>query len=57
MTTIQQLLNKAFSLMALSGLALAGWGLIVTPDEIQGGQEIVSWGAKPLADQIGSEAN
>jgi hypothetical protein len=57
MTTIQQLLNKAFSLMALSGLALAGWGLIVSPDEIQGERDVVSWGARPLTDHISSEAN
>jgi hypothetical protein len=33
---IQRLLSHLFPLMALTGLLLAGWGLIVTPDEIQG---------------------
>mgnify|MGYP005820240821 CR=1 FL=1 len=34
--TISQLLGKMFPLMAISGLLLAGWGLIVTPDEMKG---------------------
>ncbi|MGK5082890.1 hypothetical protein WDW37_06265 [Bdellovibrionota bacterium FG-1] len=34
MILIQTLLHRAFPLMALTGLLLAGWGLLVTPDEI-----------------------
>lgn len=34
MTLIQRFLNKAFPLMALFGLILAGWGLIVAPEEL-----------------------
>ena len=35
MIQIQSLLNRAFPLMAITGLLLAGWGLIITPDEMK----------------------
>jgi len=35
-----------FPLMALTGLFLAGWALIITPEEIKGGQEIPHWSWK-----------
>jgi hypothetical protein len=31
--SLQGLMNKMFSLMAISGLLLAVWGLMVTPEE------------------------
>ena len=43
MTLFDHLLNRAFSLMAVTGLLLAGWGLIVTPDEIKNDAR---WGAR-----------
>ncbi len=34
MDLFKSLLNLVFPWMALSGLLLAGWGLVVTPDEM-----------------------
>ena len=49
MITIQRLLSQAFPLLALTGLLLAGWGLIVTPDEIQGNAQVALWGERAPA--------
>lgn len=52
MTLFQSLLNRSFSLMAFTGLILASWGLVVTPEEIQSTAAEPSitlsghWGAK-----------
>jgi len=46
MILIHRLLNRAFPLMAISGLLLAAWGLIVTPDDIKGSSQVALWGAK-----------
>jgi hypothetical protein len=35
MVQVNRMLGHMFPLMALSGLLLAGWGLIVTPDEMK----------------------
>jgi hypothetical protein len=45
MSTIHLLLNKAFPLMAITGLLLAGWGLLITPEEIKAGHELALQGA------------
>lgn len=37
------ILGNAFPLLAVAGLLLAGWGLIVTPDEIRAGGETSFW--------------
>lgn len=49
MITIQRMLSRAFPLLALTGLLLAGWGLIVTPDEIQGNALVTLWGERAPA--------
>jgi hypothetical protein len=49
MITIQNVLSRAFPLLALTGLLLAGWGLIVTPDEIQGNAQVGLWGERAPA--------
>ena len=46
MSLIQSLLSRAFPFMAITGLLLAGWGLIVTPDEIKGDSQWTLWGAR-----------
>jgi hypothetical protein len=46
MRTIESLLNKAFPLMALTGLLLAGYGMVSTPDEMKAGQELPRLTAK-----------
>jgi hypothetical protein len=56
MILIQKVLSRAFPLMALSGLILAGWGLIITPDELKNGQEIARWGLK-ISSSIDQTAN
>ena len=43
---IENVLNQAFTLVALSGLLLAGWGLISTPDELRAGNEIGRWNSR-----------
>jgi hypothetical protein len=53
MSLIRNLLSKAFPLMAITGLLLAGWGLIITPDEIQNGREIARWSLKMTTDVSG----
>lgn len=42
---INEILSQGFVWMAVSGLFLVAWGLIVTPDEMQAGQELqtLSW--------------
>jgi hypothetical protein len=40
MRPIQSLLNKAFSLMAITGLLLAAYGLMATPDEMQSSPQL-----------------
>jgi len=49
MTLFQSLLNRMFSLMAFTGLLLASWGLVVTPEEIHSTTGLRSpsngWGA------------
>ena len=37
---IRFFMAQAFPVMALAGLLLAAWGLLVTPDEFQAGQEL-----------------
>jgi hypothetical protein len=56
MNTIHQFFNRAFPLMALSGLLLAAWGLIVTPDDIKGSAQVAIWGAR-ASTQPSLEAN
>ena len=41
MVLFRELLNRAFPLMAITGLLLAGWGLIITPDEMRSDSQ---WG-------------
>jgi hypothetical protein len=47
---IQSLLNKAFPLMALAGLLLAGYGLITTPDEMKATPQFPRLTAKYIPD-------
>lgn len=35
MFLIQRLLSRMFPLMAITGLLLAGWGLIITPEDMK----------------------
>ena len=46
MIQVKRLLGRIFPLMALSGLLLAGWGLIITPDDMKGDAQGALWGAK-----------
>jgi hypothetical protein len=54
MNTIQRMLSQAFPLMALTGLLLAGWGLIVTPEEVQGNALVSLWGDRASASLDGA---
>lgn len=59
MIQIQRLLNRAFPLMAITGLLLAGWGLIITPDEIKSDSQWALWSwkpEKPVAPSLGSSS-
>ena len=44
MKPIQSLLSNAFPLLALTGLLLVGWGLIVTPEDYQTNVQVALWG-------------
>ena len=55
MILIHRLLNRAFPLMAISGLLLAAWGLIVTPDDIKGSTQVALWGAKASSSHTSAE--
>ena len=46
MIFMQSLLSRIFPLMAISGLLLAGWGLLVTPDDMKSNVQVALWGAK-----------
>jgi hypothetical protein len=48
MIQVNQLLGRLFPWMALSGLLLAGWGLLITPDDMKGDPQ-AAWGAKAPA--------
>jgi hypothetical protein len=52
MIQIQRLLNHAFPLMAVAGLLLAAWGLLVTPEEIQGNAQVALWGDSAPASSL-----
>jgi hypothetical protein len=52
MMTIHRLLNRAFPFMAISGLLLAAWGLIVTPDDIKGSAQVAIWGAHATSQSL-----
>jgi hypothetical protein len=54
MITIHTALHRAFPLMALSGLLLAAWGLIVTPDEIKGNAQL--WRGQTQATALAQSA-
>ncbi|MGZ3689153.1 MAG: hypothetical protein ACXWP5_01350 [Bdellovibrionota bacterium] len=54
MALMNRLLQKAFPVMAITGLLMAGWGLIITPDEIKAnagndGITAMAWGGKAVA--------
>ena len=40
---LNAVLGHAFPLFAVAGLLLAGWGLIVTPDDIRAGGDTSFW--------------
>jgi hypothetical protein len=42
---VKRLLGRMFPLMALTGLLLAGWGLIITPDDMKTDSQAALWGA------------
>ena len=47
MNLLNRMLGHLFPVMAISGLLLAGWGLIVTPDEIKADAQSTMRGAQP----------
>ncbi len=42
---VKRMLGRMFPLMALSGLLLAGWGLLITPDDMKSNSQEALWGA------------
>lgn len=49
MIQVKRLLSSIFPLMALTGLLLAGWGLLVTQDDMKGDAPGSFWGAQTTA--------
>ena len=41
MIHVQRFLSRMFPLMALTGLLLVGWGLIVTPDDVKSAKTLI----------------
>jgi hypothetical protein len=52
---VKRLLGRIFPLMALSGLLLAGWGLLITQDDMKSDARVALWGGNTSA-QISPDA-
>jgi|GEM_PF-2384263 len=52
MRKIETIAHNIFPLMALSGLLLAGWALIATPDNLKSGSELAQPASAVIAEQI-----
>ena len=56
MRKIEILAHNIFPLMALSGLLLAGWALIATPDNLKSGSEAAAVSAASNVNSAASAA-
>jgi hypothetical protein len=45
-------MRTLYPIMAMTGILLAAYGMLVTPDEIQGGQELAQFSHDPMAASV-----